>query len=114
MFLRIAALFASSDGNGLSDTILRHLTKSMWYDSSMKYDFVALGDIVIDAFIKLEDAEQLMDHGVRELCVRFGDKVPYADVTEVLAVGNATNAAVAASKIGLSSAFITWLGSDEN
>ncbi len=80
----------------------------------MRYDFVALGDIVIDAFIRLEDAEELVDHGVRELCVRFGDKVPYADVTEILAVGNATNAAVAARKIGLSSAFITWLGNDEN
>lgn len=86
----------------------------MCYTFGMKYDFVALGDIVIDAFIRLEDAEELMDHGVRQLCVRFGDKVPYADVTEVLAVGNATNAAVAASKIGLSSAFITWLGNDEN
>jgi sugar/nucleoside kinase (ribokinase family) len=86
----------------------------MCYHIRMQYDFVSLGDIVIDAFIRLEDAEELMDHGVRELCVRFGDKVPYADVTEVLAVGNATNAAVAASKVGLSSAFITWLGADEN
>lgn len=80
----------------------------------MKYDFVALGDVVIDAFIRLKDAEELMDHGVRELCVRFGDKVPYEEVTEVLAVGNATNAAVSARRIGLSSAFITWTGDDEN
>ncbi len=80
----------------------------------MQYDFVAIGDITIDAFIRLKDAEELMDHGVRELCVRFGDKVPYEEVTEVLAVGNAANAAVSAHRIGISSAFITWTGDDEN
>lgn len=80
----------------------------------MKYDFVAIGDITTDAFIKLKDAEELMDHGVRELCVRFGDKVPYEDVTEVRAVGNAANAAVAAHRVGLSSALIAWTGDDEN
>lgn len=80
----------------------------------MKYDFVALGDIVTDAFIKLKDAKELVDHGERELCVRFGDKVPYEEVTEILAVGNAANAAVAAHRIGLSSAFITWTGDDRN
>ena len=80
----------------------------------MKYDFVALGDIVTDAFIRLKDAEELMHNGVRELCVRFGDKVPYEEVTEVLAVGNAANAAVSAHRVGLSSAFITWTGDDEN
>src|SRR3989338_5705026 len=80
----------------------------------MKYDFVALGDITTDAFIRLKDAEELMAHGVRELCVRFGDKVPYEEVTEIRAVGNAANAAVSAHSVGLSSAFITWMGDDEN
>jgi sugar/nucleoside kinase (ribokinase family) len=80
----------------------------------MQYDFVAIGDITTDAFIKLKDAEELMDHGVRELCVRFGDKVPYESVTEIRAVGNAANAAVSAHRIGLSSAFVTWIGDDEN
>jgi len=80
----------------------------------MKYDFVAVGDITTDAFIRLKDAEELMDHGVRELCVRFGDKVPYEEVTEVRAVGNAANAAVSAHRIGLSSAFVSWMGDDEN
>lgn len=80
----------------------------------MKYDFVAIGDITTDAFIKLKDAEELMDHGVRELCVRFGDKVPYEEVIEVRAVGNAANAAVAAQRIGLSSALIARVGDDQN
>ncbi|HEV3245283.1 MAG TPA: carbohydrate kinase family protein [Candidatus Paceibacterota bacterium] len=80
----------------------------------MQYDFVAIGDITTDAFIKLKDAEELMDHGVRELCVRFGDKVPYEEVIEVRAVGNAANAAVSAAKIGLSSALIARVGEDQN
>lgn len=80
----------------------------------MKYDFVAIGDITTDAFIRLKDAEELMDHGVRELCVRFGDKVPYESVEEIRAVGNAANAAVSAHRIGLSSALIAWTGDDEN
>lgn len=80
----------------------------------MQYDFVAIGDITTDAFIKLKDAEEMIDNGVRELCVRFGDKVPYEDMTEVRAVGNAANAAVAAARIGLSSALIARVGNDEN
>lgn len=80
----------------------------------MQYDFVAIGDITTDAFIKLSDAEEIVNHGVRELCLRFGDKVPFDDVTEVRAVGNAANAAVAARRIGLSSALMAWVGNDDN
>jgi ribokinase len=80
----------------------------------MQYDFVAIGDITTDAFIKIKDAEELMNHGVRELCLRFGDKVPYEEMIEVRAVGNAANAAVAAKRIGLSSALIARVGDDEN
>ena len=80
----------------------------------MQYDFVAIGDITTDAFIKLKDAEELMDHGTRELCVRFADKVPYEEMIEVRAVGNAANAAVAAHRVGLSSALISRVGDDEN
>lgn len=80
----------------------------------MQYDFVAIGDITTDAFIKLKDAEELMNHGTRELCMRFADKVPYEEVIEVRAVGNAANAAVAVKRIGLASALIARVGDDEN
>jgi sugar/nucleoside kinase (ribokinase family) len=46
--------------------------------------------------------------------VRFADKVPYEEVIEVRAVGNAANAAVAAARIGLPSALIARVGDDEN
>jgi 5-dehydro-2-deoxygluconokinase len=80
----------------------------------MQYDFVAIGDITTDAFIKLTDAEELVNHGTRELCVRFADKVPFDEVIEAVAVGNAANAAVAAARLGVSSALITRIGDDLN
>lgn len=80
----------------------------------MQYDFVAFGDIVIDAFIKLSDAEEITNHGVRELCVRFGEKVPFDSVTEALSVGNGPNAAVAAHKVGLVSGLVVHVGDDLN
>ena len=59
-------------------------------------DILAIGDIVIDAFIKLKDAEVncKLDHENCELCVRYGDKVPYESVEICYAVGNSANASV--------------------
>ena len=79
-----------------------------------KIDFLAIGDIVIDAFIRLKDAEELINHGTLELCVRFGDKVPYESVTVIPAVGNSPNAAVSAARLGLNSALITNIGDDKH
>lgn len=78
------------------------------------FDFVGIGDIVTDAFIRLSDADLHMDEAKRtqELCVRFGDKIPYDFVKIVPAVGNATNACVGASRLGLRSAYITNQGDD--
>lgn len=90
-----------------------------WYDISMeekvnKIDFLAVGDIVIDAFIRLKDAHVncKIDTGACELCVRFGDKIPYESVTVVPAVGNSPNAAVSAARLGLKSALATNIGDD--
>jgi ribokinase len=79
-----------------------------------KIDFLAIGDIMLDEFIRLKDAEELINHGTLELCVRFGDKVPYESVTLVPAVGNSPNAAVSAARLGLRSALVTNIGNDEH
>lgn len=81
-----------------------------------KLDFLAIGDIVIDAFIELEDANVSCDVN-NENCtisMRFADKVPYKDVTVVTAVGNSPNAATSAAKLGLSAGLVTNLGDDQN
>ena len=89
----------------------------IWYDYIMKkIDFLAIGDIVTDAFIKLKDAHVHcnIDKEGCELCVRFGDKIPYEDVFVIPAVGNSPNAAVSAARLGLSSALMTNIGKDRN
>lgn len=79
-----------------------------------EFDFVAIGDTVTDAFIRLQDpyAHVDIDHDAREICMRFGDKIPYESVTEVVGVGNAANAAVAAARLGLKTAFVANVGED--
>lgn len=81
-----------------------------------KIDLLAIGDIVIDAFIRLNDAHVhcKIDSDACELCVRFGDKVPYESVTVVSAVGNSPNAAVSAARLGLKSALMTNIGDDKH
>lgn len=81
-----------------------------------KIDFLAIGDIVIDAFIRLKDAHVhcKIDTDACELCLRFGDKVPYESVTVVPAVGNSGNAAVCAARLGLRSAHVTNIGDDKH
>ena len=80
------------------------------------FDFVAIGETTIDAFIRLKDATVRCDINNEncQLCVNFGAKIPYESVTEIAAVGNASNAAVSASRLGLSSALIANVGPDDN
>jgi ribokinase len=79
------------------------------------FDFIAVGDITTDAFIKLKEAEVNCDINQENctLSMRFGDKIPYESVTVVPAVGNSPNAAVAAARLGLKSAVITNVGDDQ-
>lgn len=77
-------------------------------------DFFAIGDIVTEPFIRLKDASThcKIDTEQCELCMRFGDKIPYESATVCAAVGNASNAAVAAARLGLSSALRAYTGDD--
>ncbi len=88
------------------------------YNAPMKYDFVAIGDIVIDAFINLskDDATVACDANGKEclLEMKFGEKIPYTDVTVLNAVGNSPNASVSAHRLGLKSALVANLGHDRN
>lgn len=81
-----------------------------------KIDFLAIGDIVIDAFIKLEDAHIHcnIDKEGCELCLRFGDKIPYESIHIIPAVGNSPNAAVCSARLGLKTALMTNIGDDQN
>lgn len=85
---------------------------------AQQYDFVAIGDILIDAFIELNkdeaDVSIDLDSGRKTLHMPFGSKLPYDGVTVVPAVGNSPNAAVSAHRLGLETALVTHLGNDRN
>lgn len=79
-------------------------------------DILAVGDVATDAFIRLKDAHLncKVNSDDCELCFKFGDKVPFEYVKLVKAVGNAGNAAVGASRLGLNAAILTDVGGDQN
>jgi len=80
----------------------------------MSLDFFAIGDIVTEPFIRLQDARVncTIDDEACEICMRWGDKIPYEYAVHMPAVGNASNAAVAAARLGLSSALRAYVGDD--
>ena len=79
-----------------------------------KYDLVCLGDTVMDAFIQLHEASVQCDinHDRCQLCMSFADKIPYESVYVLPAVGNASNVAVGAARMGLKTAMLTAIGND--
>lgn len=81
-----------------------------------KVDFLAVGDVVVDDFIRLKEAEVHCNINKEEctICMRFGDKVPFESSTKVYGVGNAGNAAIAATRLGLKTALIANIGKDQN
>jgi len=85
-------------------------------NENKNFDFVAIGDITTDAFIRLKDAKTICDQNGKkcELSLRFGDKVPYEFMEEVRSVGNSPNAAVCATRLGLNAALVTNVGDDHN
>ena len=84
---------------------------------SNELDFIAVGDTVIDDFIRIQQAsvfrsEDGAGNVEEELCFINGAKIPY-EFNKVLAgVGNAANAAVSAARLGLASALVADVGSD--
>lgn len=85
---------------------------------SKNFQFVAIGDMTIDAFIRLSDISRAhvteLTDGSEEISLPFGDKVPFEFSDEIVAVGNSANAAVCASRLGISSALVVNIGKDSN
>lgn len=78
-------------------------------------DFLAIGDSVVDAFIRLSIAEEVVgvNHETRKLCMTFGDKIPYEFATVISGVGNSANAAVSAARLGAKSYLLSNIGDDD-
>jgi ribokinase len=77
-------------------------------------DFLAVGDPVVDEFIRLKDATVhcKINNEDCEICMRWGDKIPYESSTLVPAVGNGANATVCAARLGLHAGLRAYVGAD--
>jgi ribokinase len=86
-----------------------------FFNKKREIDLVGVGDLVVDTFIELNDAWIEDDNPAqsRELCMHFGDKLPYKKAVTIYGTGNSINAAHAAKKLGLSTAIITDTGNGE-
>ncbi len=82
-----------------------------------KIDFLAIGDTATDVFIQLpEDSGAMVsgdpDTASYRISLPFGAKIPYSEATTIAGVGNAPNAVVSASTLGLKSALVAHVGRD--
>lgn len=77
-------------------------------------DFLAIGDIATEPFIRITDAEANCDlQGEHcKICFRFGEKVPYESAEICHAVGNSPNVAVGVRKLGINASLISYIGDD--
>ena len=68
----------------------------MLHFGHMKYDFIGIGDVTTDCFIRLKDAHVTckINNEDCEISMPFGSKLPYESATEVWATGNSSNAAL--------------------
>jgi len=85
--------------------------------ASKQLDVLSVGDVVIDAFIKLLDKEERVEHskdGGTWLAIPFGTKIPFDHADVIPAVGNASNASVAFARLGLNSGLVSNVGSDNH
>jgi sugar/nucleoside kinase (ribokinase family) len=80
-----------------------------------QFDVLAIGDTVVEPFIKLVKAEVHcnIDNVGCTITLPFGSKIPFEDDVICYGVGNSANAAVSISRLGLKSAIATELGKDE-
>ncbi len=80
-------------------------------------DVLSVGDIVTDAFIKLQDDQAVVynsDDDTKWLAMPFGMKIPFDHSEIIEAVGNAPNAAVSFARLGLNSALAANVGGDQH
>lgn len=81
-----------------------------------KIQILTVGDMAAEPFIKIntEEAEMTYDHKENDwnLCFDYGSKIPYDSAELCYAVGNSPNVAIAASRLGLKSSLVSYVGGD--
>lgn len=79
-------------------------------------DVLSVGDLVTDAFIKLQDDQAVSFENAQGkwLAMPFGVKIPFDHAEVVEAVGNSPNASVSFARLGLNSALYANIGDDQH
>jgi ribokinase len=82
--------------------------------SSPVFDVIAIGESLRDVFYMMHDKNHGMhlDAERNLLCLEYAEKIPVQEVVKVPAAGNSSNAAVGISRLGLTSALVSWIGND--
>ncbi len=79
-------------------------------------EILAVGDMAAEPFIKIKtgEAEMAYDHKENDwnLCFDYGSKIPYDSAELCYAVGNSPNVAITASRLGLKSSLVSYVGED--
>lgn len=81
-----------------------------------RLDVLSVGDVVTDAFIKLFDDKAwtyVDEYGKKVIAMEYGTKIPFEKAVIVEGVGNAANAAVSLTRLGLKCGFVTNVGEDK-
>lgn len=78
------------------------------------FDVACVGNAKIDTFLTLHEANQHLRFAKdsNELCIKFGEKIS-VDKADILVGGNAANVSVGTSRLGLNTALVAEIGSDE-
>lgn len=76
------------------------------------FDIIAIGESLRDIFYLLDEASISCAINKERclLCLEYAEKIPVRRIVKVPAAGNSANAAVGASRLGLRSALVTWIG----
>ncbi len=79
-----------------------------------KLDLLGVGESLRDVFYMIHDATLSCSINKDRclLCLEYADKIPVKSVVKVPAAGNSANAAVGASRLGLKTGLISWVGND--
>jgi len=78
-------------------------------------DLTVIGDVAIDTYYLLDERDASVICSTRnrvcELCFELNEKIPVREI-EITVGGNASNVAVATSRLGLETGIVTTVGSD--
>ncbi len=80
----------------------------------LSFDVICVGNAKIDAFLSIHHAGShiRLNKDTKELCVKFGEKIP-VDKCSFFLGGNACNTAVGLSKLEINTALMAEMGKDE-